>query len=66
MIAGADEVLVGDSDALVERAEQAGAPVTYRREPGMWHAYPIFTGLLAEADEAVAELGAALSQDCSG
>jgi acetyl esterase/lipase len=65
VIAGADEVLVGDSDALVERAEEAGATVTYRREPGMWHAYPIFAGLLAEADVAVSELGAALGQDCS-
>ena len=65
VIAGADEVLVGDSDALAERAKDAGAAMTYRREPGMWHAYPIFAGLLAEADEAVAELGASLSKDCS-
>jgi acetyl esterase/lipase len=65
VIAGADEVVVGDSDALVERAKGAGVDVTYRREPGMWHAYPIFAGLLAEANEAVSDLGAALSKDCS-
>jgi acetyl esterase/lipase len=65
VVTGAVEVLVGDSDALVERAREAGVTVTYRREPGMWHAYPIFAGLLAEADVAVSELGAALGQDCA-
>ena len=64
LVAGADEVLVGDADAFVDRAKAAGAEVTYRREPGMWHAYPVFAGLLAEADQAVAELGAAFRRDC--
>ncbi|WP_214367151.1 alpha/beta hydrolase fold domain-containing protein [Pseudonocardia sp. H11422] len=65
VIAGAHEVLVGDADALVDRARAAGVPVTYRRAPRMWHDYPIFAGLLAEADAAVAELGAALRRDCA-
>jgi acetyl esterase/lipase len=66
VVAGSAEVLVGDADALVDRAQAAGAQVTYRREPGMWHTYLVFAGLLAEADVAVDELGAALSRDCSG
>lgn len=65
VVAGADEVLVGDSDAFVEQAKAAGAEITYRREPGMWHAYLVFAGLLAEADVAVAELGAAFRADCA-
>jgi len=64
VVAGADEVLVGDADTFVDRAKAAGAEVTYRREPGMWHAYLVFAGLLREADEAVAELGAAFRADC--
>jgi acetyl esterase/lipase len=65
VVAGADEVLVGDSDAFVEQAKAAGAEITYRRERGMWHAYLVFAGLLAEADVAVAELGAAFRADCA-
>jgi acetyl esterase/lipase len=64
VVAGADEVLVGDADTFVDRAKAAGAAVTYRREPGMWHDYLVFAGLLAEADVAVAELGAAFRRDC--
>ncbi|MBW0088282.1 alpha/beta hydrolase fold domain-containing protein [Pseudonocardia sp. KRD-184] len=66
VVAGADEVLVGDADALVERARAAGVPVTYTRAAGLWHAYPVFAGLLAEADAAVAELGEAVRRDCGG
>ena len=65
VVAGADEVLVGDADAFVDRAKAAGAQVTYRREPGMWHAYLVFAGLLAEADVAVAELGGSFRTDCT-
>jgi cation diffusion facilitator CzcD-associated flavoprotein CzcO/acetyl esterase/lipase len=65
VVAGADEVLVGDSDALVERAREAGVPVRYTRAAGMWHAYPVLAGLLAEADEAVVELGASVRSACA-
>ncbi|MFC4942706.1 alpha/beta hydrolase [Pseudonocardia sp. GCM10023141] len=66
VIAGAAEILLGDSDTLVERVEAAGGAVTYRREPRMWHAFPVFVGMLREADEAVEELGAQLRADCAG
>lgn len=65
VVAGADEVLVDDADRFVERARAAGHPVTYRRAEGMWHAFPVLAGTLREADEALAELGAALRADCS-
>lgn len=63
VVAAADEVLVDDADALVEKARAAGTPVTYERAPGLWHAYPTLAGLLAEADDTLRRLGAALRAD---
>jgi len=65
VVAGAAELLVDEADQLVERARAAGVPVRYRRAAGMWHDYPTLAGLLAEADEALDELGDALRTDCS-
>jgi epsilon-lactone hydrolase len=65
VVAGGSEVLVDDADRLVARARAAGAPVTYLRAPGMWHAYPVLAGLLREADDAVTALGSALRADCA-
>jgi len=66
VVAGGDEILVGDSDALVARLRAAGGTVDYLRAEGLWHAYPVLVGLLREADEAVAALGAAIRRDCGG
>jgi epsilon-lactone hydrolase len=66
VVAGGSEVLVDDADRLVARARAAGAPVTYLRAPGMWHAYPVMAGWLREADDAVTALGSALRADCAG
>jgi monoterpene epsilon-lactone hydrolase len=41
------------------------AAVTYARAEGLWHDYLILAGLMAEADAAVAALGAALRADCT-
>jgi cation diffusion facilitator CzcD-associated flavoprotein CzcO/acetyl esterase/lipase len=65
VVAGAEEVLVGDADALVERIRAAGGSVTYRRTERMWHAFPVFAGMLREADDAVAGVGAAMRRDCA-
>lgn len=66
VVAGAAEVLVDDADRLVDRAGAAGVAVTYQRVDGMWHDFPVLAGLLAEADAAIAGLGAALRADCAG
>ncbi|MHA6617586.1 alpha/beta hydrolase fold domain-containing protein [Pseudonocardia sp. DLS-67] len=66
VIAGSEEILLGDSDALVARIREAGGPVDYLRTAGMWHAYPVFAGMLREADDAVTALGAAIRFDCAG
>jgi monoterpene epsilon-lactone hydrolase len=65
VVAGADEILVGDADALVDRLRAAGGAVTYRRARRMWHDYPVFPGLLADADAAIAALGADVRKACS-
>lgn len=58
VIAGADDVLVGDADRFVRAARDAGGQVDYIRVPGLWHVYPTQVGLLAEADRAVEHLAA--------
>ncbi len=64
---GADDVLVGDGDALVARAREAGHPVSYERLEGLWHDFQLQAGTLREADEALERLGrdlvAAAEQD---
>jgi cation diffusion facilitator CzcD-associated flavoprotein CzcO/acetyl esterase/lipase len=64
VIAGNEEILLGDADAVVARIRAAGGAVDYLRAERMWHAYPVFAGMLREADEAVAALGAAVRRDC--
>ena len=64
VVAATGEILLGDADALVERLQEAGAPHTYDRVPGLWHDYVLYAGLMAAADESVARLGAALRADC--
>lgn len=65
VVAGGAEILVDDADRLVERARAAGVAVTYERTEGLWHAFPVLAGLMAEADAAVEALGAALRADCT-
>ena len=65
VVAGAAEILVDDACRLVERARAAGVAVTYDRVEGMWHAFPVLAGLLADADAALDALGAALRADCT-
>jgi epsilon-lactone hydrolase len=58
VIAGADDLLIGDSDRFVRSARDAGVEVDYIRVPGLWHVYPTLVGLLGEADRAVDEVAA--------
>src|SRR5690606_19772201 len=44
LVAGGDEILVGDSDALVARPRAAGRTVDLLRPEGLWHAYPLPVG----------------------
>jgi cation diffusion facilitator CzcD-associated flavoprotein CzcO/acetyl esterase/lipase len=57
---GTEDILLSDSDAFAERARAAGVEVTYRRFEGMWHDFQLTAGQLHEADDAVADIGAAI------
>jgi len=58
----ADEMLVGDSERVVERARQRGVDVTFEAVPGMFHVWHIFAGYVPESDDAVAKVGAFLRE----
>jgi cation diffusion facilitator CzcD-associated flavoprotein CzcO/acetyl esterase/lipase len=57
---GMHDLLLSDSDRLVERLREAEIDVRYTRFEGMWHDFQLGAGLLREADEAMADLGQAL------
>jgi cation diffusion facilitator CzcD-associated flavoprotein CzcO/acetyl esterase/lipase len=61
VLAGAQELIVGDADRLVARLRAEHLPVEYDRWPGMWHDFPIAMGLLGAAADAVAGLGRRIS-----
>ncbi|GAA1878397.1 hypothetical protein GCM10009836_69730 [Pseudonocardia ailaonensis] len=65
VVAGSDEVLVGDADQLAERVRATGGVLTYTRSPGMWHDHVVEAGLLARGHEDLRDLGAALRRDCA-
>jgi monoterpene epsilon-lactone hydrolase len=60
--AGTDELLAPDAGLLAASASAAGAEVTYTRWPRMWHDFPLQAGLLAAADNAVAQAAWFVSQ----
>lgn len=53
--AGTDELLVPDADSLAASANASGVDVTCTRWPRMWHDFMLQPGLLAAADDAVAQ-----------
>ena len=59
---GGAEVLLSDSLAMAERAEAAGVEVELRVFDGLWHDFHVHAGMLAEADEALDELGGFLAR----
>ncbi len=63
---GTHDILLSDSDVIVERARAAGVDVAYSRLEGMWHDFQLAAGLLREADEAMADLGRAFDDLWAG
>lgn len=51
---GTDEVLLSDSTRLATRATEAGVHVLLDVADDMWHVYPMFAGLMPEANAALA------------
>jgi acetyl esterase/lipase len=59
---GSEEILLSDSERLAERAKLAGVSVRLSCFDGMWHDFQVHAGMLAEADRALAEIGAFVDQ----
>ena len=59
---GEDELLLGDSLRLAERAQAAGASVRLERYPGLWHVFQAHVGMLRAADYAIARVVALLRE----
>ena len=59
--AGGNELLLSDARALAARAAGAGVEVELRVFDELWHDFHVHAGMLAEADEALAEIGAWLA-----
>jgi acetyl esterase/lipase len=53
--AGSDELLVPDAERLAASASAAGVDVSYTCWPGMWHDFELQPGLVAAADDALAQ-----------
>jgi len=63
---GSEEILLSDSERLAERANQAGVCVRLSRYEGMWHDFQVHAGMLPEADQALAEIGAFIDRCLAG
>jgi cation diffusion facilitator CzcD-associated flavoprotein CzcO/acetyl esterase/lipase len=63
---GNHDLLLSDSDDLVERARGAGVDVGYSKYEGMWHDFQLAAGQLREADDAMADLGRAFERLWAG
>ena len=55
---GSDEILLNDATRLAARAEAAGVDATLRVWEGMMHVWPLFSPLLSEGLDGLAEAGA--------
>jgi cation diffusion facilitator CzcD-associated flavoprotein CzcO/acetyl esterase/lipase len=63
---GTHDLLLSDSEQLVERLEAAGVEMRFDRFDGMWHDFQVGAGMLRGADEAIAGLGGALDEIWAG
>lgn len=61
---GEDELLRNDSLRLAERATDAGVTVRLQRFVGCWHVFQAHAGLLAVADQALADAARFLRSAC--
>jgi monoterpene epsilon-lactone hydrolase len=57
LIVGGDEALLDDSVRLVRSAGIAGVDVTLYIGGSMQHVFPVYCGVMPEADAAVATIG---------
>lgn len=61
---GSDEVLFDDARHLATLATKAGITCELRVFDGLWHVFQAQAGLLGEADESLAAMGAFIARQC--
>ena len=54
---GSDEILLSDSERLVDRARAMGADIRLEVEQGLWHDFQMHARVLDASDSAVARIG---------
>jgi epsilon-lactone hydrolase len=60
MQSAGDDPLSIDADKIEKSCAATGAEIDHRRFANLWHVFHLQAGVLAEADEAIADLGAKL------
>lgn len=55
--AGEAEILADTARRLAAKAKDCGVDVTLEMEPGLFHAWHLYCGLIPEADESIARVG---------
>ena len=55
-LTGTDEILLGDSEQLIQALHDAGNQATLLLYRGMWHVFPVHAGMLDTADHAIARM----------
>ncbi|MBT7370938.1 MAG: esterase, partial [Gammaproteobacteria bacterium] len=56
-LVGSTEVLLSDSERLVERVNEAGGKASLDIWPRMPHVFPLLAGLIPEGRKAVSDIG---------
>lgn len=57
ILVGSEEILLSDAEQLAHAAQQAGTAATLRCQDGLWHDFPLWAGMLPQAQTALAEVG---------
>ena len=54
ILVGSEEILLSDAEQLAHAAQQAGTAATLRCQDGLWHDFPLWAGMLPQAQTALA------------
>ena len=57
VVVGDTEILLSDSEVLVEKLKQAGVSATLDVWPGMMHVFPLLASIIPESRDAIRDIG---------
>jgi monoterpene epsilon-lactone hydrolase len=63
--AGTDDILLSDSERIAAALAAARVEVELHAYEGLWHVFQAHTGILPEAEAAIAKLGEFLAARCA-